>query len=175
VSQPQRPDLRGELLQRVERDQEVRHALGDEPTTEQWDAMAAVDLENYTWLEQVIAVHGWPGFRLVDEDGAEAAWLIAQHAPKHLQQQWLPLLRTAVETGDGHPTNLAYLDDRVRCRKRRGQLHGTQWFGLGDGSRLFPLEDPEHVNDRREALGLWPLEAEEIANAWGVEVYERME
>src|SRR5688500_11170778 len=43
-------------------------------------SMEAVHADNARRLKEVIAQFGWPGRDLVGEDGAEAAWLIVQHA-----------------------------------------------------------------------------------------------
>jgi hypothetical protein len=88
-------ELRAELRRRVAADQEARRALDSE-------AMAAADGENLPWLRQVVADVGWPGTSLVGEDGAEAAWLLAQHADRDpaFQRHCLDLLTTAVERGE---------------------------------------------------------------------------
>ncbi len=143
----------------------MRKNLGDHPSAEQWARLKAVDADNTSWLERIVADHGWPGIRLVDADGAHAAWLLTQHAPLELQQRCLPLLQQAVEQGDATAVDLAYLDDRVRTREQRPQRHGTQWRVEHDGHRLLPLDEPEHVNDHRHALGLPPLDEGDIANA----------
>ena len=39
-----------------------------------------VDADNTAWLCGVVDHHGWPGASLVGEDGAQAAWLLVQHA-----------------------------------------------------------------------------------------------
>lgn len=162
---PELPKLRAELLHRAERDQHVRRALGDQPSEQQWEQMKDVDADNTSWLERVVAERGWPGVRLVDSDGAHAAWLLIQHAPLEFQQRCLPLLRHAVEQGDASAVELAYLDDRVRMREHRPQRHGTQWRVEQHGHRLLPLEDPEYVNERRNALGLPPIDEADINNA----------
>lgn len=61
--------------------------------------------------------------------------------------------------------DLAYLDDRVRIRQQRPQRHGTQWLVRDRQQRLFPLDQPNQVNQRRAALGLPLLANEDIANA----------
>lgn len=159
-------ELRTELLRRAARDQEARQGLGNPPTSQQWEAVKAVDAGNVPWLESIITEHGWPRAELVGEDGAHAAWLLAQHAPLHLQQRWLPLLRQAVDMGEAAPVDLAYLDDRVRIREKRPQLHGTQWLVRDGHQRLYPIEAPDQVNDRRAALGLPRLTDQDIADAW---------
>ena len=39
-----------------------------------------IDEDNTRWLGQVLSARGWPGRTLAGEDGAAAAWLLAQYA-----------------------------------------------------------------------------------------------
>lgn len=43
--------------------------------------MEVVHRRNAARLREIIAEHGWPHEEIAGEDGAKAAWLIAQHAP----------------------------------------------------------------------------------------------
>jgi DNA-binding IclR family transcriptional regulator len=43
-------------------------------------ALEDVDRDNTRWLGELVNRQGWPGRSLVGEDGAAAAWLLAQHA-----------------------------------------------------------------------------------------------
>lgn len=145
-------ELRHELLRRRDADQaprrrDIRRASIDE--------MLAIARENAAWLKRVIADHGWPGRRLVGNDGAEAAWLIAQHADDDLefQRECLRLIEAAVDQGDAPARNAAYLTDRVRIKEGRPQVYGTQF----NGPDPFPIEDHKHVDERRAAIGLEPL------------------
>ena len=107
----------------------------------------------------------WPGQDLVGEDGARAAWLVAQFAIEDvgLQRRCLELLELAVALGDADPVHLAYLLDRVRMNDGRDQLYGSQ-FVLGADGRLepWPVDDPAAVDARRARLGL-PTFAEHAA------------
>jgi hypothetical protein len=63
--------LHDELMTMFEEDQATRmkgqvDVVGDEERTER--------------LKEIIAEYGWPTFDLVGEDGADAAWTIAQHS-----------------------------------------------------------------------------------------------
>jgi hypothetical protein len=104
----------------------------------------------------------WPGRRLVGDDGAEAAWLIAQRAIDDvgLQRRCLEMLEWAVDLDDADPVQLAYLHDRVRMHDGRDQLYGSQLV-LGDDGTLtpWPVDDPAAVDQRRRRLGLPPLAA----------------
>ena len=145
-------ELRAELLRRVAADQEARHARDAR-------AMAAADGENLPWLRQVITDVGWPGKSLVGEDGAQAAWLLAQHAGRDpaLQRRCLDLLTAAVQRGEATLVQQAYLTDRVLRHEGKPQEYGTQ--ATSRDGRLEPqkLRDPDHVDQRRASVGLGPL------------------
>ena len=146
------PELRAELLWRRELDQSPRRV---EPRKASVEEMRRVAEENTAWLKAVIAEHGWPGVRMVGSDGADVAWLLAQHADHDLdfQRECLALLEKAVEAHDAYPRHLAYLADRVLIKEGKPQRYGTQFRG----SEPFPIEAPEDVDERRAAVGLEPL------------------
>jgi hypothetical protein len=166
---PERGDRRlwAELLRRTRRDQELRrrraagpNAVHDRhPTAEHTAEQAAVDADNSAWLVGVVALHGWPGRSLVGEDGAMAAWMLAQHAEAFPDRQrtLLAALSRAVADGEASPAQLAYLEDRVRVGEGRPQRYGTQYLVTADGARTpFPVEDPAGLDARRAAAGLPP-------------------
>jgi hypothetical protein len=136
--------------------------------TELVEHMNAVDRENTAWMKTVIATHGWPGESMVGERGAHAAWLLVQHADldRAFQKQCLALLERAVAEGEATPIDYAYLYDRVAVGEQRPQRWGTQ-FG-GDGLPE-PIEDGEHVDDRRKAIGLGTMAdyAEQMRRMYG--------
>ncbi|HET7746750.1 MAG TPA: DUF6624 domain-containing protein, partial [Vicinamibacteria bacterium] len=124
--------------------------------------MEAVHRRNAERLAAILDRHGWPGQALAGEDGAAAAWLVAQHAismPAFMRRA-RTLLAEAVERGDAPAAQLAHLEDRIRTLEGRPQLYGTQldWDESGQLAPL-PLEDEAHVDERRAATGLGPLRA----------------
>lgn len=145
-------ELRAELLRRVEVDQEAR-------LRRDRMAMEAADAANLPWLRQLITDIGWPGKSLVSEDGAQAAWLLAQHADRDpaFQRQCLDLLAAAVERGEATAVHQAYLTDRVLLHEGQPQEYGTQ--AIGRDGRFVPrkLRDPGRVDERRASVGLGPL------------------
>jgi len=86
-----------------------------------------VDEDNARWLADVLTARGSPGRTLAGEDGAQAAWLLAQHADHVpvLQQAFLDALRAAVAQDEAPPAHLAYPEDRVRVHAGQPQLYGT--------------------------------------------------
>lgn len=100
----------------------------------------------------------WPGRRLVGDDGAQAAWLIAQLGDPGLQRRALEHLEHAVDAGDAPAAHHACLLDRVRMAAGKPQVYGSQMVSDDDGAlRPWPIEDPEGVDERRRRVGLPPL------------------
>ena len=86
--------------------------------------MARVHARNAQRLRRVIESVGWPGTDLVGPDGAEAAWLILQHAiaEPDLLRSASPLLETAAREGRADPAHAAMLEDRIRFFEGQPQL-----------------------------------------------------
>jgi hypothetical protein len=157
--------LRAELLSRRAEDQRIRiqamQTAGPDGILpgnvgREW---ARIDESNTRWLTELTRQQGWPGRSQVGDDGAHAAWLLAQHADQDPDQQrrFLGLLREAVAAGEASAANLAYLEDRVRVHAGQSQLYGTQFTRDEHGLRPDPIEDPTRLDERRAAAGLGPF------------------
>lgn len=122
--------------------------------------MREVHERNAVRLLVIIEEHGWPGRSLVGEAGAQAAWLIVQHAIGNppLQRRSLVLLTDAAAQGEVPARQVALLEDRIRCFEGKRQRYGTQfdWDEHGQLSPL-PIEDEAGVDERRRAVGLTSL------------------
>ena len=169
---PTNEALRRELLEMARLDHVTRAELvasGDLFGAGYEPRMARVHARNAQRLRRVIESVGWPGTDLVGPDGAEAAWLVLQHAiaEPDLLRRALPLLETAAREGRADPAHAAMLEDRIRFFEGRPQRYGTQVDWDADGN-LSPgeVEDPRGLADRRLAVGLPPLE-EQIGKARG--------
>jgi hypothetical protein len=159
------PALRAEIAARVATDQAVQQQLGDRiqagqpigPGIARRDSVFNANLE---WMRLIMAEHGWPGRRLVGEEGSHGAWLLLQHADRDtaLQRTALRLLETAVQSGDASRRDLAYLTDRVRVAEGRPQVYGTQLDYDSRGcAQPKPSEEPTRLDARRASVGLEPV------------------
>jgi hypothetical protein len=97
--------------------------------------------------------------QLAGEDGAAAAWLLAQHADGDpvRQRAFLDALRGAAGQGEASPAHLAYLEDRVRVNAGQRQLYGTQFTVTGGQFGPHPVDDPQRLDERRAEAGLEPF------------------
>jgi hypothetical protein len=153
------PSLLKELLERRDLDQAARSAIDGRQA---FARVMQIDDDNAAWLRMIVVTVGWPGRALVGDEGAHAAWLLAQHADRHpsLQRRCLELLEIAVAAGDASPTDLAYLTDRVRLASGGSQIYGTQMTAQDGKFVARRLRDPESVDDRRTSVGLGTLAAQ---------------
>lgn len=117
--------------------------------------MEALHIDNAKKLEVIIDAVGWPHQGIAGADGAEAAWLVAQHAISlpYFQRKVLQLLKD--NANDVPPAQIAMLEDRIRKFEGKPQLYGTQ-FDWDENGQLSPgaIEDEANVDHRRAAVGL---------------------
>lgn len=155
-------NLRQELLAMRDEDLRVREELA--ATGELFDGyhktMEAVHLKNAARLEELINEHGWLGKSKVGDDGAESAWLIAQHAISlpAFSRKALEMLKKEAERGEVPAWQSAYLEDRINFFEGKPQRYGTQsdWNENGE-MQVWTLESEEKVNEYRASVGLEPL------------------
>ena len=142
------PALRRELLALAAKDQKARAETDV-------DVMKQLDHETTTRMKEVVAKYGWPSKRVVGSDGANAAWLLVQHADAELafQKECLVKMEPLVKTGEVTGKDYAYLFDRVAVGEGKAQRYGTQL----DGDDFAPIEDSKNVDARRKAMGMSTL------------------
>jgi hypothetical protein len=166
--------LESELVKMGAEDQKFRDAMQaesikmatagtttpSEKAAAMWKSQEEIDKRNLERLEEIVRQYGWPGKSLAGEDGEKAAFLIVQHGDLAHQEKYLPLLEEAGKKGEAPPSEVAMLKDRVLVREGRKQIYGTQLrSGPDTGGKLvlLPINDEEHVDERRKSVGLGPL------------------
>lgn len=156
-----RSELGDALLALRHRDLAVREELESDGSLFEGyhPRMEAVHRENAAHLRRMIEQVGWPNEDLAGLDGAEAAWLIAQHAigEPDFMRRARDLVGIEAAAGKVPPWQFAYLDDRVRVSEGKAQRFGTQIELTPEGPVLCEVEDPEGLEQRRRDLGLPPV------------------
>lgn len=126
-----------------------------------FEALARLqDSLNQAVVIQLIKQHGWLGQSRVGRKGNEALWLIIQHAPLDMQQQYFPSLQESVAEGESPAWHAAMLEDRILVRTGQKQKYGTQVRTSPETGKpeLHPIKDIEGLDARRREVGLEPLE-----------------
>lgn len=156
--------LSQELVAMAKNDLSVREALvadGSLGRALYHPRMEAVHIANAARLAAIIEQYDWPGNSFVGEEGAWAAWLIAQHAIGNppFMRHCLTLLKHAAAANEVTPWQVAFLEDRIRMYEGKPQIYGTQFETNKNGQlEPYPIENPEAVNERRLAVGLNTIE-----------------
>lgn len=189
-------EFRNALIERVENDQravlrflkkakEFRKEFQESATQSdvpwpycllEWDPLSAapqvvrdvIDTTraNTAFLRNAVFRGGWPGRSLVGCAGADAAWMILQHASSavstigapgdhEFRASCIPLLERAVRSGEADPRHLAATVDGVRFIDGEPMKFGT-FFSVSDGEVHFdyPCAEIACVNDARRTIGL---------------------
>jgi hypothetical protein len=126
--------------------------IGEPPT------IVARDTAVLATLRAMAAKRQWPSRASVGAAGVHAAWLVSQGdsvlsiaAQRRMMEAGL---------GESSPAEVAVMEDANRVRLGRGQLYGTHFTRSTTGAlQMYRLEDPEHVDLRREGAWLPTLKA----------------
>ena len=158
---PAQPALRKKLLAMVASDQAVRQAVmgGHEPTPEELKQLWKIDAENLPRIKAIIKKHGFPSVKQVGKDGANAAFLLVQHADNDpaFQARALRLMQPLLTRHEINAADVALLTDRVLVAQKKPQRYGSQFDGINGVNVLYAVEDPAHLDARRASMDLFPM------------------
>ena len=140
-------------------DQNARRMLDSELNNDSaWQVIHAVDSANLIELKQLINERGFPTLSNVGYKCCDLASLIAQHQPPEFLHWYLEQAKAAADTGDFDLTWIAYMTDRDLDHQGKPQLYGTQLHGQDGITALSPIEDIEHLAERRNRANLGSIE-----------------
>ena len=153
-----KPELRTELLAMRDEDQAIRKRwIADQGNKQIIDEMNALNVRHVARVQEILKDTGWPTVAMVGKDGSGAVWIILQHATPQVLKASLPLMKAAVDRGDIGGGLYATSVDRDRRNDGLPQIYGSQFDTSNGKCEPQPIEDPEHVDERRKAVGLNPL------------------
>lgn len=155
---------------------EAKYGRDSKEVKELWQKINRQDSIDLVKVENILNTYGWPGVDEVKMRGNSAVFLVIQHAPLKVQEQYLPIMREAVKKQKAQPGQLALLEDRVALGEGKKQIYGSQIGVSPDGSfYISPLEDPDNVDKRRAEVGLGHL-SDYVADwniKWDPEQYKK--
>jgi len=118
-----------------------------------WDKQSAIDQSNMIFIAKVFDSKGYPGTSVVGEKSSSAAWFVLQHNMDEIPK-YFPLIKKAGEDGELSMRSVAMMEDRFLMSQDKPQIYGTQGSSRdGMGGFIWPIENPETVNERRAEVG----------------------
>ncbi|MGQ3677995.1 MAG: hypothetical protein HWD89_07470 [Tenacibaculum sp.] len=115
---------------------------------------AKEDHRNQELVISIIEKCGMPTLNEVTQKHMNAIWLGLQHSNKKIRKKYFPQIEKAVENGDLSKQQYALMKDRVLMDEGKPQIYGSQ---IKNG-KLYKLENPETVNERRKKMGMGTIE-----------------
>ncbi len=124
------------------------------------EELSSLDRKHTNRVKKIIDKYGWPGKSLVGKQGANAAWLLVQHATHDVdfQKKCLELLKKAVAINEAERRHVAFLTDRILILQNKKQIFGTQFRRNKDNQlESFPIKDGKKIDLIRKKMGLESL------------------
>ncbi|WP_028376249.1 BT_3928 family protein [Leeuwenhoekiella sp. MAR_2009_132] len=122
-------------------------------TGDLWKKQRMIDTSNLKIIKTILDNYGYPGKSLVGEPTNLIALEVIRHNPIQIEE-YLDLFKKAAAQGEIPMTQVAALEDKYLMQQRKEQLYGTQaQITAANGFFIWPIKDPESVNERRAAAG----------------------
>ena len=115
---------------------------------------AKEDHRNQELVISIIEKCGMPTLDEVTQENMNAIWLGLQHTENKYRKMYFPLVEKAVENGDLSKQQYALMKDRILMDEGKPQIYGSQI----KGGKLYELENPETVNERRKEMDMETIE-----------------
>lgn len=126
-----------------------------------WGIVHRHDVSNQKRVFEILDQYGYPGASMVGTPTHLTAFLVVQHS--EAIEKYLPMIREAGAQGELPQTYVALMEDRYLMNQGKEQLYGSQAWGSplieSDNGKeeqvyfIWPIKDPETVNERRASLG----------------------
>ncbi len=156
------PKVRSQLIKLRMHDQYLR-VTGDLHDPKTIKAMVKRDKQNQQELKIILNKIKEPSVENIGYDGAQAVWLIAQHAADDLgfMKHILKLMKSIakVNPSNSYHQGIPYLIDRINMLEGKPQIYATQFKSGPKGElAVYKTRDIAHVDKRRSKFGLGPFE-----------------
>lgn len=139
------------------------------------ELMNEKDSINLIKVEKILNEYGWLGKDIIGEKGNSTLFLVIQHSDLETQLKYLPMMREALKLGNIKSNDFAKFEDRIAMKQGKKQIYGSQIIIDGDRFYVYPIIDPEKVNERRSEVGLEPIEeyVKKVGLNWDVEEHKQ--
>lgn len=140
--------IRKQLMEAMQTNEKIESSLYGE--------MNRIDSSNQAWVINKLHKYGWPEKSKIGDNAARAVFLVIQHAELSDIETYYPQLQALANRDEARPVHAAMMLDRMLMYQGKKQVYGTQSSSQlrQDGSWVvWPVENPESINERRKAVG----------------------
>lgn len=119
-----------------------------------------IDKNNQQIVVSTIEKCGFPSVEKHGNKSVQAVFLVIQHAGKNLREKYFPHIKKSADQSDLQWSAVALMEDRMLLDRGEKQKYGSQVHKENGSDKwsLYPIEDPQNVNERRAQVGLDPIE-----------------
>lgn len=124
-----------------------------------------IDSINGVYVSKVIDKYGWLERSKIGGTASVALFMVVQHGSIEMIEKYLPKLKEVADMGEAKLTHYCLMLDRLLMDTGKKQVYGTQASSVlreNGGFAIWPIENPENVNDLRKRAG-FKLTIEEYA------------
>lgn len=121
-----------------------------------WAEIKLIDDANLKTLLAMLPPEGWFTIDRYGKEGSKAAFLIVQHADLAQWRRFVPVLEKLAAQGQVKGGDYALMYDRLALNENRPQRYGSQMVCKAGKYVPSPIEDPDHIDQRRATLGMTP-------------------
>ena len=120
------------------------------------DQIQPVDDADVAALLDIVPPEGWFAVSRYGQDGEDAAYRIVMHGDIDLWRRFAPVIGRFAAEREARGFHYALMSDRLAVHEGRPQSFGSQVACVDGVYKPYPIDDPEHVDERRLKLGLAP-------------------
>lgn len=139
-----------------------------------FEVMNEIDSINLLKIKKILNEYGWLGADVIGVQGNNTLFLVIQHSDLKTQLKYLPMMREAVKKGNANGKDFVFLKDRIAMEQGNRQIYGSQIKFDNNEFYVYPIIDPEKVNERRAEVGLEPIEdyVKHVGITWDLEKHK---
>lgn len=136
--------------------------------------MEETDSTNLVVVSHILDSYGW--LDGLSKEADKAISLVIDHSDLETMNKYQSLFHEAAEKGHISVNDLVTMEDRMLMNAGKPQIYGTQAYALERQGEsiiyIWPVEEPEKLNERRAEVGLSPIEVYlEAVKQQGVTIY----
>jgi hypothetical protein len=119
--------------------------------------LARKDSVSFARIDRILMTYDYPS-KLIAGDVSGVPFYILGFAPLWLKEKHLNRLIMAANKEEISWKSLAFFIDKIKVAKGEKQVYGTQYYLKKEEYIAYPIEDIEHLDERRAGVGLEAFE-----------------